>query len=96
VWKPAASVRCFRSVEVSLPTTNRISFTASRDGTRVYAAVLGPLPVGGITLVGVGPAPGGVRLLGSPVALDSTLDGSDLHIVLPGAPPRSPCRCSSS
>jgi alpha-L-fucosidase len=67
-----------------------VRFTASRDGSRVYAAVLGPLPVGGITLVGVGPAPGGVRLLGSPDPLDSTLDGSDLHIVLPGPPPAQP------
>jgi alpha-L-fucosidase len=42
-----------------------VRFTASRDGSHVHAAVLGPLSLGEITLVGVGPAAGGVRLLGS-------------------------------
>ena len=64
-----------------------VRFTASRDGSRVYAAVLGVLPAGAVTLVGVGAAPGGVRLLGSPAALQSAIVGGDLRVELPSAPP---------
>jgi alpha-L-fucosidase len=64
-----------------------VRFTASRDGSRVYAAVLGTLPANEITLVGVGIAPDGVRLLGSTDPLPATPDGADLRIVLPGTPP---------
>jgi alpha-L-fucosidase len=67
-----------------------VRFTASRDGSRVYAAVMGPLPANAVTLVGVGDAPGGVRLLGSAGTLHATLDGADLRIELPAAPPAEP------
>jgi alpha-L-fucosidase len=67
-----------------------VRFTASRDGARVYAAVLGALPAGGVTLVGVGDAPGGVRLLGSPEALAAVATDGDLHVTLPVAPPARP------
>jgi len=67
-----------------------VRFTASRDGTRTYAAVLGALPANEITLVDVGAAPGGVRLLGGGESLQSTLSGSDLRIVLPATRPSQP------
>jgi alpha-L-fucosidase len=60
-----------------------LRFTQSADGTRVFAFVLGPLPAGQVTLVGVGPAPGGVRLLGSAGTLATSTTGADLVITLP-------------
>jgi alpha-L-fucosidase len=67
-----------------------VRFTASRDGTRVYAAVLGPLPANEVTILGVGDAPGGVRLLGFADTLGTTFSGIDLRIELPAAPPAEP------
>ncbi|MGH7895377.1 MAG: alpha-L-fucosidase [Candidatus Binatia bacterium] len=64
-----------------------VRFTVSRDGARVYAAVLGPLPANEITLVGVDDPPGGVRLLGSTGTLHATTSGGDLRVQLPSAPP---------
>ena len=66
-----------------------VRFTASRDGTRTYAAVLGVLPPTEITLVDVG-ASAGVRLLGSDDSLHATATGTDLRIVLPAARPTQP------
>jgi alpha-L-fucosidase len=67
-----------------------VRFTASRDGSRTYAAVFGALPANEVTLVDVGAAPGGVRLLGAEEALQSTLSDSDLRIVLPASAPSQP------
>jgi alpha-L-fucosidase len=67
-----------------------VRFTASRDGARVYAAVMGALPSSEVTLVGVGGAPGGVRLLGVTGTLAATVVGSDLRIALPDAAPAQP------
>jgi alpha-L-fucosidase len=64
-----------------------VRFTASRDGARVYAAVMGPLPANEITLVGVAYPPGGVRLLGSTGTLNATASGADLQVQLPASPP---------
>ena len=65
-----------------------VRFTASRDGARVYAAVMGALPASEVTLVGVD-APRGVRLLGSG-ALQSSTNGADVRIELPAMPPAQP------
>ncbi len=66
-----------------------VRFTASRDGSQVYAAVMGALPAGGVTLRGVD-APGGVRLLGMPDALSATSLGGDLQVQLPATVPAQP------
>ena len=64
-----------------------VRFTTSGDGRRLFAIVLGPLPVGEITLLGLGSIPGGVRLLGTEGDLAATTNGADLRIVLPASPP---------
>jgi alpha-L-fucosidase len=65
-----------------------VRFTTSRDGGVVYAAVMGPLPSGEVTLVGVG-APGGVRLLGTG-AVGATVNGADLRVTVPAGAPAQP------
>jgi alpha-L-fucosidase len=67
-----------------------VRFTASRDGRRTFAAVFGALSANEITLVDVGDAPGGVRLLGATDSLESTVDGADLRILLPATRPSQP------
>jgi alpha-L-fucosidase len=64
-----------------------VRFTLSADGATLYALVMGPLPAGEVTLVGVNVAPSAARLLGaSSKKLKVTASGSDLHIKLPKAP----------
>lgn len=67
-----------------------VRFTMRRDGSVVYAAVLGALPAGEVTLVGVGSGFDGARLLGVSGALAVTPDGSDLRVQLPVTLPTSP------
>jgi alpha-L-fucosidase len=64
-----------------------LRFTASQDGTRLFAIVLGPLPAGEITLVGVGSTARAVSLLGTEGELPATASGADLRIMLPPSPP---------
>jgi alpha-L-fucosidase len=64
-----------------------VRFTARSDGSAVYAAVLGSLPAGEVTLVGVGGGWDEVRLLGSGGALSTVASAGDLHIQLPPAAP---------
>jgi alpha-L-fucosidase len=67
-----------------------LRFTASRDDATVYAAVMGPLPAGSVTLIGIGDAPGSVRLLGVAGKLHWTMSGEDLVITLPAGAPAAP------
>src|SRR5262249_3797272 len=67
-----------------------LRFTASRDGATVYAAVMGALPSGSVTLVGIRSPPASVRLLGVAGRLRWTMSGEDLVITLPAAAPVSP------
>ena len=67
--------------------TTPVRFTLSGDGSRLYAIVLGPLPAGEVTLVGLAGAAGTAHLLGSAGALAATADGADLRIALPASPP---------
>jgi alpha-L-fucosidase len=64
-----------------------VRFTTSADGSRLYAIVMGPLPAGEITIVGLAGAAGSARLLGTAGDLVATANGADLHIALPASPP---------
>jgi hypothetical protein len=65
-----------------------VRFTTSADGATLYAIVMGPLPAGEVTLVGVNATPKKARLLGPrSKKVKATVSGSDLRIKLPKAPP---------
>jgi alpha-L-fucosidase len=61
-----------------------VRFTASGDGSTVYAVVMGPLPAGEVTIMGLDLTPMSVKLLGNPASLAATASGGDLRITLPG------------
>lgn len=64
-----------------------VRFTTSADSATLYAIVMGPLPAGEVTLVGVNAKPKKVLLLGTPSKkVKATVSGSDLRIKLPKAP----------
>ena len=65
-----------------------VRFTVGGDGA-LHAIVLGPLPVGSVTLRDVPVAPSAARLLGSPGVLTVARDGADLRITLRATPPAS-------
>jgi alpha-L-fucosidase len=60
-----------------------VRFTASEDGSTVYAIVLGPLAPGTLTIPAVGDPPADVRLLGSDAVLEWTALGGDVGITVP-------------
>jgi alpha-L-fucosidase len=65
-----------------------VRFTRSGDGATLYAAMLGPLPSGAITVRDV-PAARAVRLLGTG-DVTATAIGADLRIDVPAAAPSQP------
>ncbi len=67
-----------------------VRFTASADGTTLYAIVMGPLPADAVTITGLDFAPSAVRLLGSSTPLAATAVDTDLRIALPAAPAAQP------
>jgi alpha-L-fucosidase len=67
-----------------------VRFTASGDGSTVYAIVMGSLPAGEVTISGLDLAPTAVRLLGSPTPLSAAADGGDLRITLPSGIAQQP------
>jgi alpha-L-fucosidase len=67
-----------------------VRFTASGDGSTVYAIVMGPLPAGAVTITGLEIVPSAARLLGYPNQLIAATDGGDLRIELPAAPSEEP------
>ena len=67
-----------------------VRFTASADGTTVYALVLGPVGAGTLTLKDVGFAPANVRLLGTAGRLHAVASGADVQITVRHAPAAQP------
>lgn len=67
-----------------------VRFTATTDGTTLYAIVLGALPAGELTIPAVGAAPASVRLLGSGATIAWTSRGGDLAITVPRDAPVQP------
>ena len=66
-----------------------VRFTTSMDGATLYAIVMGALPAGELTLVGVNVKPKSARLLVPGPAskkVKATVSGSDLRLKLPKGP----------